>query len=356
MNEDKYLKNLSDQSKKVSLSENEKQIMKSEVLEFMKNNPMQGVNVGWSLWPIFQRPVLRYASMVAVLSLVIFSGVSLAANNSLPGDVLYPIKVGVNEKVLGLLQVSDESKAQYDIQLAETRLEEIEKVSSKENLNESTKANISSLLNKHIEDAKKHSDKVGNQNNNNLSAQINSELEASLNAHKDILDELSKEKDSRASENIKEVLSNVNENINKVKKDRQEGEDMISNKSSSDVQQSAEGKLKSAQNKIDEVSNFIEGKKSSLSSESYDSAKANIKLANDTISQGQNELQARNYGKSFSLFQKAIRIAQQTKISIQASINLEINVPGIKDQGEDGNGSDSQINSHNGQLKNLGIF
>lgn len=56
------------------------------------------------------------------------SSVSFAAEGTLPGDILYPVKIYVNESVLGAVAVTQKAKAEWGIALVERRLEEIEKL------------------------------------------------------------------------------------------------------------------------------------------------------------------------------------------------------------------------------------
>jgi len=332
MKEEKYLKNLVDQSKKVFLTDKEKQIMKSEVLGFIKKHPIQETSMNWLSWPAFKMPVLRYAPVMAVLTVVVTFGVSYAANYALPGDALYPIKVGVNEKVLGLLYISDESKAKYDVELAQLRLEEIEKIANKYKLDERTKGKISDLLNGHIERVQKFSDKIKNDSNPELSLKIDSELEASLNAHKEILDELSKNKDSQFSDNVKEVLSNVNNKVKSIKKNRQNNESSFVSKSFlNNNQLIVEGKLNAIENKINEVKKLIEANKDSMGEESYKAAVENLNSAEHMVLDAKDKLNKGEYGEAFLIFQRAMRVAQETKISAKASINFKINVPKVKE-------------------------
>lgn len=65
-------------------------------------------------------PIVAVALILAILG----GGTSFAAEGSLPGDLLYPVKVKVNEQVAAALRVSDDSKARFQAELAEKRLKE----------------------------------------------------------------------------------------------------------------------------------------------------------------------------------------------------------------------------------------
>jgi len=69
-----------------------------------------------------------------VLLLAIFfgGGVAFGAERSLPGDILYPFKVGINEKIVGLLSFSQEAKVSWNSRLAVRRLVELDAVGQKD--------------------------------------------------------------------------------------------------------------------------------------------------------------------------------------------------------------------------------
>lgn len=358
MQEDKQLENLIRKAKKlVFMTKEEKRKMLSLLMSFMKKNTvkqeqlMRHKRIIGNFVSFFtgNKLMIRYASLASVVLLVIaISGVSLAANNSLPGDFLYPFKVGINEKVLGFILFSDEAKAKYNIQLAELRMQEFEKTAISGRLDDEAKEKLSALFDNHIEKAKKGSLSVKTKNGVSLSSEIDSELEASLNAHKKILDKLSEIKKSDTSERIKSFLPDVEIKINSLKKLRQENESDLAQKPLADIRFAAEGKLKAAENKINEVNNFIEDKRSDLNQESYSIAKANLKVASDIIFQGKTEFDAENFSKAFSLFQEAIRLSQEAKISIAASIKLNIELPKLKEQ----NGSEEKENNGTLNIQN----
>ncbi len=72
----------------------------------------------------------RLVAMSLVIVLVAGAGTTYAAENSLPGDPLYGIKVNVAEPVERVLTASGETQAQWDVTLANRRLEEAEKLAA----------------------------------------------------------------------------------------------------------------------------------------------------------------------------------------------------------------------------------
>lgn len=88
-----------------------------------------------------------------LILLALGGGVSAIAETSLPGDVLYPIKVNVNEEVRAGLAFSNEADARFDIRRAERRLEEAHKLALKGEFNAEAKSKIEASFNSHIKEA-----------------------------------------------------------------------------------------------------------------------------------------------------------------------------------------------------------
>jgi len=64
------------------------------------------------------------ASIIAAILLLTGGGTSLAAESSVPGDILYPIKTEVNERVIEVFKRNEEKRADWSARQAERRLEE----------------------------------------------------------------------------------------------------------------------------------------------------------------------------------------------------------------------------------------
>lgn len=66
--------------------------------------------------------------ILVMLGLLMGGSASFAAENAVPGDVLFPVKVHVNENVRGAVAVTPKAKAEWEVRLVERRLEEVEKL------------------------------------------------------------------------------------------------------------------------------------------------------------------------------------------------------------------------------------
>lgn len=72
--------------------------------------------------------------LIIALVIAVSGGVSVAAETSVPGDMLYSVKTSVNEQVRGMIATSAEAEAEWEVRLAERRLEEAAKLDARGDL------------------------------------------------------------------------------------------------------------------------------------------------------------------------------------------------------------------------------
>ena len=127
--EKKLITRLREATSTFTLSSDEKEHMRSVVHAYVAMKPKRSLvsvprHIGRSLWWIFLSP--RIAVVALVVALVGSSvGVSFAAESALPGDVLYIVKVGVNEQVELAIAATPDARAQTATRLARRRLDEV---------------------------------------------------------------------------------------------------------------------------------------------------------------------------------------------------------------------------------------
>lgn len=131
-------------------------------------------------------PALSFA-----LLLVITGGTSLAAENSLPGDILYSVKTGLNEQVRGFTAVTPEAKAKFALEVTDRRLKEVSLLSSKGLLNEKTSLIVQGQLQKQAGQIKNQVASLVSTKNIRAAQEISLNFESSLRAHELILEKIS---------------------------------------------------------------------------------------------------------------------------------------------------------------------
>lgn len=377
---DKNLKQFIERVRGINLEKDEKSYMRSILESHMFSNPVRdevllrhkrhAMPNGRQDW-LKQSLINKLASIkifglsiptkpmpiFLVLALMIGGGFSAAAQNSLPNDPLYPIKIDVNEKVEGWLAISSEAKAQWQATLMERRLQEAEKLAAKGELDADTRAKIEVNFEEHAEKVQDHIAEIKNQDEVEAGADLSSRLESSLKTHKLILNRLAVKGGN--DDQIRPLILKIDAKAKKSTEDRSNLELKLSApninahteneteiEAQADVKSAAEDKMNAAQNKIDEVRKFILDVKDSVDAQATVEAEARLKLADETVAEGKAKLEAKTYGEAFALFQKANRIAQEAKLLLQARKDLNINV-------ESNTETETHVNSDNTRQNNI---
>ncbi|MEK7669252.1 MAG: DUF5667 domain-containing protein [Patescibacteria group bacterium] len=291
---------------------------------------------------------LQPMAIILIIALFVGGGTSFAAESALPGDILYPIKVSVNEEVRSFVAISNEAQAEWDARRAERRLEEAEKLAAEGRLNAETRADIESRFESHAEAFQERAKKMETKQDAGTSLEIQSNFEASLKAHEQVLAQIAAEKANVRGE-VGSLLIEVRTRLNATVKARINIEAEVSAEADGKFKTAAEGKLGAAENKISEVRGFIARVKSSVSASAYTQAETRLKVAESVVARGKIEVEAQSYGKAFASFQEAIRIAQEAKLLVatEERIKLEIKIPSVdikiegETKGESGQGTSS---------------
>lgn len=283
---------------------------------------------GHNIWSInnFKLTFTKPMPIAIIIALLIGGGVSAAAQNSLPGDALFPIKVSVNEKIQGFLAISDEAEAKLQTKLAEKRLEEAEKLATEDDFKEDVRVRLE-------ENFEKHADKVRvkiaelEAKNTPKALEIASNLENSLNVHARILKNLETNLDGNVRPELKKLEMTVEAKKNKINDERDDKENKFKREAGPAVQAAAEGKLEAVENKLAEVRKFIDRHNADLDADAKAKVEARLSLAQDMLAQGKAKMEAKAYAEAFLLFQKAHRMLQEVKLLLTAKMELEEKTP-----------------------------
>lgn len=265
-------------------------------------------------------------TIAIIIALLLGGETSFAAEGALPGDVLYPIKIHVNENVQELVAVSDEAEAKVQAKFATRRLEEAEKLAVSGRLNAKTSADLRALFQDHSEKSKKHQTKVKERNNANEAANVSSDIEVSLGMHTKLIQNIEDNK-PEMKEFLDGILDDVGRRVKEAGDDRLNIETKVFADMGSDTKASAEGAMNAAQNKIDEVKKFIEARKDTLSANAQAEVDARLKAAIAAMAEGKAKIEAKAYADAFALFKKAAREAQSAKLfSINAGVLKNVKI------------------------------
>lgn len=202
------LTNLATEAQKITLSPQEKAFMRSHIFDVPAATPRYAVSH-------FQFFSIKFAPVLAGLLIVLLGGgTAYAAQAALPGELLYAVKVNVNEPVREALAVSTEAKAAFHANIAETRLEEAEALAAEGKLNASTSAEIEKRLETHLARAEEIKIKLEEEEKEDLAVEVEAELESALSAHSAILAKLGEEsEDEETKEHSSSLAGRITSRI-----------------------------------------------------------------------------------------------------------------------------------------------
>jgi hypothetical protein len=123
----------------------------------------------------------------AVLLLVGGTGAAYAAEGSVPGNVLYLVKVAVVEPLQGALITNAEGQAAWHANLASRRLEEATKLAVADKLDSQTQIYLQDKFNTEVTKSSIDADTLVATGNTNAALDVRSDLEARITAHAQIL-------------------------------------------------------------------------------------------------------------------------------------------------------------------------
>lgn len=230
--------------RKIKLTTEEKSLMLGNILkhdapEKPRERPLRSPYLARPLFTRFTMPRMVYQGLAFCLMVVVGGGMVSASKGSLPGNILYPLKVNVVEPVHGVFLFSTEAKIQYHGRLATERLIEAEKLESTNELDTAKETQISTLLKNHTEalnqaitdlrDEKAAQEDGEDSDGDNESAVT--DFEANMQAHAKILDILNKDGNGGNEEEMKNEKGKTNvreaarESGKKIRKNLEESKD-----------------------------------------------------------------------------------------------------------------------------------
>ncbi|MDO8564375.1 MAG: DUF5667 domain-containing protein [bacterium] len=138
---------------------------------------------------LFSRHSLSIALLPLLIVLVAGTGTAIAAENAVPGDLLYPVKTSVTERVFDALAFGNTAQAMRAAQKAERRLQEAETLAAKGRLDS---GNLESLLTRFEEHTQTFEDRITRttENAGETLLKVRLRFEAALAAHGLVLEKI----------------------------------------------------------------------------------------------------------------------------------------------------------------------
>lgn len=163
-----------------SLSERERALMRARLLQIIRT-PRPAVSV------VTFALHMRVAALALIL-IVSTTSVSFAAEGALPGEALYSVKLGVNERIEFALAPSHEARATVAVRHAEKRIREAEVLAAEGKLDEVEAARAADLVEENVRKASENALALLDEGETSAAKSIYARLDATLFAHTELLD------------------------------------------------------------------------------------------------------------------------------------------------------------------------
>jgi len=348
MNNNK-IKKFAEKANEIHLKPEERIFIKNNIESVIKSFPSRDMDdvdlYRTSIFSGFFGVKLNAASLAVLLVIFILAGgsVTMAAEKSLPGDLLYPIKIHINESAKSLTAVSPEAKGKFEIEKLEQRLKEAEILSNRGELDPKSRAILEKRLDVEINNAKSRISNLEADSKIEAATDISSRLEISLQAHEKVLTFISGE--SAKNEEIKPLIERVRGQAKEASERRAESEKKISSR----AKEVAASQLKEASARLEELKNTFVKIEPNLDDLNKDNIKNRIESSSKSINQGQTDLNSGNFSGALKNFQKAQKITSEAKVFIFAreNLNLKIGLDATSSTDEDGQNWDEEKNDQN---------
>lgn len=340
---DDKLNSIFSTARRTALTADEKAMGREMLRSYMAMTPMRTVREAKpakKAMPFRFALFGRAAGVAGLVTTMLASaaGVSYAAEGSLPGDVLYPVKVGINEELRVAFAATEKDKANVEAERAERRLAEAEALAKKGTLNAETRVALETKFKAHAEKAKSRIEKSEAALDAGGVAEIAAHLEGSLNAHGKIVAALAAEDNDDASDEGDENRKSRRETkqrevaalavtikvaASEAAKDR---DARTAKAETNERRRSAENRRVAAEKKINEVRFYLIKMRAKLGEEATMEAEQRLIVAEGAVGEGNAKLAAGDVEGAFEAYVRAQRIAQEAKPLIRARGDLKVKV------------------------------
>ncbi len=198
--------------KTTQLSLSEKSVLLKSINLYMTENPIEKMVFSFDL--LLTKNYMIPAIIIALL-VATSGGTVMAAENSLPGDPLYAVKLNVNEKVMSALAVSDDAEADVQAKLAERRLNEYNKMLEKNKWSAEKEQQMTDRLQQYQDKTLALIERLRAAGKNELADDIYDRMIARANSFEEFVEMVKKayadKPDSKLDEKVKEMRKRAEE-------------------------------------------------------------------------------------------------------------------------------------------------
>ncbi len=258
--------------------------------------------------------------IIVIIVILSLGTTSAFAEKSVPGNLLYGIKIFVNEPVAGVFALTKEEKTEWKERLVERRLEEAKKLISENKLDEAFRLELENKIKNQVEDFNvkvKELALVKNQSVN--SSDLNIRMQASLQAYKNVFDNVSSNENTneitkQETKKLVDVIQNSSQTVN------QDTKIQVSTNQPIEDSSTASQKQKDAENLLKTVKLSYQKDKIKLSVNIQTQIDNKLSSTEKSIEEGKILLNTSDYNGSVDKFNLAINTLNSTKLLMLSNV------------------------------------
>jgi len=308
---------------RLRLSAEEKALHRAALLRYMRTAPAAVPSPYGHLFY-----AARYALAVFAVVVIGGTGTAFAAEASLPGDLLYPVKLGVIEPV----QVAPDAKADVETSLVSQRLDEIAQVTALgHDVDAADLAIATDSLAVHVGAAQSAIETLSKQGDVGSALQANSDLSATLDSSTDILNAVSDANPQNATA-VDDVVSDVEDAL-------QQADDtapsiisaVASSTDNADVERSLQESEASTQDLYAKLADVVAAPPPSIDANDLSSLVDGLTQASTTLASARESADEGSLGDALVKYEEASQSLATLEALVDADAHLNIDVVGEAD-------------------------
>lgn len=332
----RVLHQLGRDGRRVHLQPHERAVGRQRLVELMARIPLRPLSAGQD--ELRFRPMarpgfwVRPALVAGCLVVLVGAGTVTAAERSLPGDLLYGVKIQLTERLQGWAAVTQEAKTRLAVSRAQRRLEEAARLAASRRLDTGVLGAVEVRLQDQADQTRRELEVLGATGNAEAAAQLGSRYEAVLKANTRVLENIETtvrvhgDDGGRASA-LAPVISQLQAQGAAAAQARGDAEAVVAEAPPEAARVSAGRERQAAQQALASVQAKLDRRRPKLTPEAAEQIQAQLDAAQQALSDGQETYDAGAHGAAFARFGAAERTAIGAGLLLQAREQLRVQVP-----------------------------
>ncbi len=302
------------------LHDDERQRLRAKLLAYVRAHRPAPVpelrRAAFGLLAMLRRPLPVALAVVVVLTT---TGVASAAEQSLPGDPLYIVKINLNERARGVLALSSSSQAAWELERVERRLQEAEALAQRGDLKTAARVELEYQLEVASTAVTGRIAELQARGQSGEAAELSTNLEAAFDVHEHTMVEVNSQAagEQPATDEGREIEQHLEQTRTKkdeAARERSQAEAKIKRESETGARSAAQGRQRAAQEKIAEVERWLTKNQARVDATTGVEARTRLDRAKKALAEGKTSFNDKAYAAAFDSFLRAHRLAQEAKL------------------------------------------